>query len=88
MKKTILFSGLLALTLLASCKKEEKTTEETQITVEAAEEVAPEATADTVAQDGTSVSVGADGVSIESKDGDKKVEVDANKDGASVEVKK
>lgn len=82
----------LSLLLLGACKeKEEQVTPETEITLETVKEEGPtqaEAVADSAAADGTSVSISSDGIKITDKDGDKKVDVKANEEGASVNVKK
>lgn len=91
MKKSILAAGFSLLILAACKKKEEQIEPETEVTVETVKEEGPtqaEAVADSTSADGTSVSVSSDGVKISDKNGDKKVEVKANEEGASVEVKK
>ena len=82
----------LSLLLLGACKeKEEQVTPETEITLETVKEEGPtqaEAVADSAAADGTSVSISSDGIKITNKDGDEKVDIKANEEGASVNVKK
>jgi len=93
MKKLILVLGILSFTVLLSCKKNEETTTNevvapTENTQPATESTPTEQVTDTVPKDGTSVSISSEGVNISSKDGEKKVEVNATKEGAAVEVKK
>lgn len=90
MKKGIVIAGISVL-ILAACKKKEEPVEPTTTTIETVKEEGPtqaEAVADSTSADGTSVSVSSDGVKISDTEGEKKVEVKATKDGASVEVKK
>ncbi|WP_442787211.1 hypothetical protein [Flavobacterium suncheonense] len=91
MKKVIAAAGF-SLLILAACKDKEKQIEpETETAIESVKEEGPthaEAVTDSAAADGTSVSVSSEGVKISDKEGDKKVEVKATKEGASVEVKK
>lgn len=93
MKKSILVLGILSFTVLLSCKKNEETTTTevaapTESTQPPTESTSTEQVTDTVPKDGTSVSISSEGVNISSKDGDKKVEVNATKEGAAVEIKK
>lgn len=93
MKKLILVFGILSFTVLLSCRKSEEKTTTKIITPAENTQPATESTTtvevtDTVPKDGTSVSVSGDGVNISSKDGEKKVEVNATKEGAAVEIKK
>lgn len=93
MKKSILVLGILSFTVLLSCKKNEETTTDKIVTPTENTQTTPESTpteqtTDTVPKDGTSVSISSEGVNISSKDGDKKVEVNATKEGAAVEIKK
>lgn len=87
MKKGIVIAGISVL-ILASCKKKEEPVETTVETVKEEGPTQAEALADSTSADGTSVSVSSDGVKISDTESEKKVEVKATKDGASVEIKK
>lgn len=89
MKKGIVIAGISVL-ILASCNKKAEPVEPVE-PVETVKEEGPtqaEALADSTSVDGTSVSVSSDGVKISDTENEKKVEVKATKDGASVEIKK
>jgi hypothetical protein len=94
MRKTILALGIISLLVSISCKKnEEQSAAEEAVPTENTQEMgtppsSPEGTVDSTKADGTSVSVSSEGINVTSKDGDKKVEVNASKEGTSVEVKK
>ena len=90
----MLLGAVLVAAVMVSCK-DSKTETETE-TVETTDTVVIEepaaatpAPAQTeVDQDGTSVQVGNGGVIVDSKDGNNSTNVDLNKDGAAVEIKK
>ena len=86
MKKLILLTGVMALTLLTSCKDKKETPPPTPPTVEdPAPPPAPEPTVEE--ENGTSIKVNEDGVSVKSKDGEKESNVTITDDKKEVNIK-
>ena len=104
MKKITLLLGAAAMLTFASCKKEEKTTDETmsQDTTAVQTETPMPAEADTTSSpakdtvsitktgksDETTVTAGKEGVTVKTENGSKTTEVKVSKDNGKVEVKK
>lgn len=92
MKKIVLACSMLALVVLASCKKEvppPPPPPEPQVVVLPPPPPPPPAPVKAEEdKDGTSVSVGKDGVEINSKNGDKKTVIDMKDGKTNIEIKK
>lgn len=88
MKKLIMLSGVMAITLLASCKDKKETPPPTPPAVEdPAPPPAPEPAVQQESNDGTSVKINEDGVSIKNKEGDNESNVTITDDKKEVNIK-
>lgn len=93
MKKIVIMSGIVAMTLLASCKdKKEEVPPPPQPVENPAPPATPEPTVNTTVEneekDGTSVRINGDGVSVQNKNGDNESNVTISGDKKEVEIRR
>ncbi len=88
MKKIILLTGALAMTVLVSCKDNQTDPPPPPEPVVHDEPAPVPPPPEPEAADGTSIQVGSDGVSLDTKDGTRSTSVDVRDGGAAVEIKK